>query len=73
MTVFYCVMLSCVGRDLAVGRSPVQGVQSKLFNVFRILEVNSEMEKVRGTKSPNVKQCAAHSNKIKIKLSVCLN
>jgi hypothetical protein len=29
MSVFFCVVLSCVGSDLATGRSPVQGVLPK--------------------------------------------
>jgi len=35
-------MLSCAGRSLAMGRSPIQGVLQKYPNGFIVSEVNSE-------------------------------
>jgi hypothetical protein len=41
-------VLSRVGRDLAMGRSPFQGVLPKYLKVLIISEVNSESEQRRG-------------------------
>jgi len=43
---FLCVVLSCVGRGLPMGRSPVQRVLPKSLNGLIVLEVNSEPEQV---------------------------
>jgi hypothetical protein len=45
---FSCVVLSCVSRSFAMGRSPAQGILPKYINGFKASEVNSEMEQVRG-------------------------
>jgi len=44
----FSVGLFHVGRGIAMGRSPVQGVLPKCLNVFIVLEVNSESEQTRG-------------------------
>jgi len=49
MSTFFCVVLSCVGRDLAMGRSPIQGVVLKCQNGFLGSEVKSELEQARGS------------------------
>jgi len=38
----FCVMLSCVGRRLAMGRSPVQKVIPKCLHGFKVSELISE-------------------------------
>jgi hypothetical protein len=43
----FCVVLSCVNRGLAVGRSPIQGVLPKYQKGFNVPEVHSESEQVR--------------------------
>jgi hypothetical protein len=47
MCAFFCVVLSCVDRGLAVGRSPVQGVLPKCLKEFIVSEVNSALEQAR--------------------------
>jgi hypothetical protein len=42
-----CVVLSCVGRGLAICRSPVQGILPKCLNGFIVTEVNSEKRTIR--------------------------
>jgi hypothetical protein len=48
MSVFFCVVLSCVGRGPAMDRSPVQGVPPKCLNGFIVLESNSDLEQATG-------------------------
>jgi hypothetical protein len=48
MSMLFCVVLSCVGRGLAVGCSPVQVVLPKYLKGFIVSEVNSESEQFRG-------------------------
>jgi len=43
-----CVVLSCAGRGLVMGRSPVQGHLPKCLKGFVISEVNSDSEQVGG-------------------------
>jgi hypothetical protein len=44
MIAFYCVVLSCVGRGLAMGRSVCPEVLPKCLNGFTVSEVNSETD-----------------------------
>jgi hypothetical protein len=48
MSVFFFVVLPCVGRRLAMGRSPIQGVLSKHLKGL-VTEVNSYPDQARGT------------------------
>jgi len=49
MSLSPCVVLSCVGRDLAMGRSPVQGVSpTEKFKGFTDSDVNPESEQDKG-------------------------
>jgi hypothetical protein len=45
---FFCVVLSCVGRGLAKGRTPVQRDLPKYLNGFIVSEANTEQEQARG-------------------------
>jgi hypothetical protein len=56
---FFCVVLSCVGRGLAMHRSPIQGDLEKCLNGFIFSEVSSELEQARG---PNRE---THNNNVK--------
>jgi hypothetical protein len=47
MSAFFCVVLSCEGKDLAMGRSPVQGHLPKCLNGFVVSEFNPEFEENR--------------------------
>jgi len=49
LSAFFCVVLSCLGRGLALGRSIVQVVLPKCMQGFVVSEVNSEWEETRGT------------------------
>jgi len=44
ISALFCVVLSCVGTGLVVGRSPIQGVPTKCLNEFIVSEVNPESE-----------------------------
>jgi len=46
-------VLSCVGRDTAMGPSPVQEVLQKCLKGFIVLEVNSVSEQAPGPKQWN--------------------
>jgi hypothetical protein len=46
--ILFYVVLHCVGRGLAMGRSPIQGVLPKRPNGFVVSEVNSELERTTG-------------------------
>jgi len=46
--VFFCVVLSCVGRGLVMTRFPIQGVLPQCLTELIISEVNSETEQTRG-------------------------
>jgi hypothetical protein len=48
MSAFFCVLLSCVGTDLEMGRSPIQRVLAKCLDGFMVSEVHSESGQVRG-------------------------
>jgi len=48
MSAFLCVVLSCVGTDLATGLSPILRALPKCLNAFIISEVDSESEVGRG-------------------------
>jgi hypothetical protein len=50
MTAFFCFVLSCVGRGLAMGRFPVQKVLSKYLKGFIVSKENSELKEARGIK-----------------------
>jgi hypothetical protein len=41
---FFCVVLSCVGRGLVSGRSPVQGVLPTVQEIHKFQKINSELE-----------------------------
>jgi len=45
-----CVVLSCVDRGLAMGRSPVQGALPKFLNAYISSEVNHISEEAVGPK-----------------------
>jgi hypothetical protein len=45
--VFFCVVLSCVGRGLASGRSPVQGVLPTVQQIHKFQKINSEPEQAK--------------------------
>lgn len=49
-----CVVMSCAGTDLTMGRSSVQEVLPKRQNVFIISEVNSQSKQTHGLKVFNV-------------------
>jgi hypothetical protein len=55
MSVFFSVFLFCVDRDLAMGRSPVQGIVLKYLKGFILSDVNSESEQTRAPNLWNVK------------------
>jgi len=44
MSAFMCVVLSCIGNGLAIGRSPIQGVIPRCLDKFVVPEINSESE-----------------------------
>jgi hypothetical protein len=46
----------CVGRGLAIGQSPVQGVPLKCLNGVTFSEVNSDSEKAIGPNPQNLEQ-----------------
>jgi hypothetical protein len=46
---FLSIVLSCVGRGLAMSRSPVEGVQPQYLKGFIVSEVNHESEQARGS------------------------
>jgi len=50
------IVLSCIGRDLTMGRCPVQETIPKCLNAFKVSEVNSNSEEVRGSYSCKVKR-----------------
>jgi len=54
MSAFFCVVLSCVGRGLAMGRSPTQGVLSKYLKGFRVPELICASEQAWGLNLWNV-------------------
>jgi len=56
MPAFFLVVLSRVGRGLAMGRSPVQGDLPKILKVFVASEVNFIMEQARGPNPWNVQE-----------------
>jgi hypothetical protein len=45
---YVCFMLSCVGTDLSMGRSLIQGILPEFISGFIISEVNSKSEQARG-------------------------
>jgi len=45
MSAFFCVVLSCQGRGLEMGRSPAQGVPPRRLKGFIVSEVISDSEK----------------------------
>jgi len=51
-----CVVFSCVGTSLAIGRSLVQVVLPKRLNVFTVSEVSSESEQAKEPYPPSVQQ-----------------
>jgi hypothetical protein len=44
----FCIMLSCVDRDLMMDWSPNQGVLPVCLNVVIVSEINSESEQAEG-------------------------
>jgi len=54
ISAFFCVVLSCIDRGLAMGRSPIQGVQSNYLKDLVVSDVNSESEQARGPNPQNV-------------------
>jgi hypothetical protein len=56
MSAFLCVVLPYVGKDLPMGRSPIQGVLPKYLKGFTVSEVNSDSEQVRGHDPESVQQ-----------------
>jgi hypothetical protein len=54
MSTFFCDMLSCVGKGLAMCRSHVQRVLPKCLKVFIISDFNSEAERKGGPNPRNV-------------------
>jgi hypothetical protein len=68
----FCVVLSCVGRGLAVGRSPLQGTLPICLIGFIVSEVNSESEQPRGPNLWSVQQQEPHNIGVKAKVSLCL-
>jgi hypothetical protein len=48
MSTFFCVVLSCAGGGLKMGRSPVQRVLPKCLDGFVVSEVSSESEQAIG-------------------------
>jgi len=51
MSMFFCIVLSCVDKGLAMNRFSIKGVLLKCLNSFIVSEVKSELEQARG---PNV-------------------
>jgi hypothetical protein len=49
MSAFYCVVLSCVGRGLAVGRFAIHRILPKCLERFRVARVNSVPEQARAS------------------------
>jgi hypothetical protein len=47
VSAFFCLVLSCVGRGLAFGRSPVQGVLPTVQYVRKFQKINSEPEQAK--------------------------
>jgi hypothetical protein len=47
MSTFSCVVLSCVGKDVATGRFPIQGALTKCLKRFMVSEVNCESDQAR--------------------------
>jgi hypothetical protein len=47
VSAFYCVVLSSVGRGLASGWSPVQGVLPTVQPMLKIQKINSEPEQAK--------------------------
>jgi len=41
---FFCVVLSCIGRRLAIGRYPIQEALPKRLKGFTVTDINSEPE-----------------------------
>jgi hypothetical protein len=56
MSAFFYVVLFCVDRDFAMGRSPFRGVLPKCLKLFMVSEVNSESKQGRGTVPLNAQQ-----------------
>jgi hypothetical protein len=54
--VFLCCAVVCIGRGLAVGRCPIQGVLRKCLTGLRVSDANSESEQVRGPNPRNAQQ-----------------
>jgi hypothetical protein len=48
LSAYLYVFLCCVDRNLAVGRSPFQGVLAKCLKRFIVSEINSEPEQAGG-------------------------
>jgi hypothetical protein len=49
MSVFVCVVLSCVGSGLAMGQSSIQGVLQNVQKwIHKFQKSNSESEEARG-------------------------
>jgi hypothetical protein len=51
MSALSCVVLSCVGSGLAIGRSPIQRSVLKFINGFKISEFNYDSEQAGGANS----------------------
>jgi hypothetical protein len=49
MPAFFCVVLFCVGRDLVIGRSPIQGVQPKRLKGFTVSGTGQRAQSVTRT------------------------
>jgi hypothetical protein len=56
MSTFFCVVLSCTGGVLPMGRSPVQGTLPKCLTELVVSEVNYEPEQARRPNPRNVQQ-----------------
>jgi hypothetical protein len=48
MSIFFSVLLSCIGRGLAMGRFAVQGMLLTCLNGFIISEIYYESEQAKG-------------------------
>jgi hypothetical protein len=47
VSTFFCLLLSCVGRGLASGRSPVQGVPLTVQYIHKFQKINSEQKEAK--------------------------
>jgi hypothetical protein len=77
-TAFFCVVLSCVGRGLEMGRYPVERVLPKRLKGFITSEVHSESGEItRTNRETNNYESVGfifymHPPKLKVMLSLCL-